>query len=184
MVLDGLVLQNTFNDLGRGISGHDLSDVTIRNLEVKHFYTAIFLMNGLSSVTIEYSSLHDTTATHSIYLGSRERPNSNLTVRGNLARWTGEAGDAARARDQLAALLPARERVSGLEHPDTLADRADLARWTGKAGNAAGARDQYAALLPVIERVYGLEHPYTLTTRDNLTHWTSEASSGPGSGLN
>ncbi len=91
-VLDGLVLQNTFNDLGRGISGHDLSHVTIRNLEVKHFYTAIFLMNGLGNVTIEYSSLHDTTATHSVYLGARERPNINLTVHGNLIYNAAEHG--------------------------------------------------------------------------------------------
>ena len=29
-----------------------------------------------------------------------------LATRGNLARWTGEAGDVAAARDQFAALLP------------------------------------------------------------------------------
>ena len=34
-----------------------------------------------------------------------------LTARHNLARWTGEAGDAAGARDQFAALLPVCERV-------------------------------------------------------------------------
>ena len=91
-VMDGLVLRNTFNDLGRGISGHDLSDVTIRNVEVTHYYTAIFLMNGLRDVTIEYSSLHDTTATHSVYLGSRERPNTNITIRGNLIYNAAEHG--------------------------------------------------------------------------------------------
>ena len=32
-------------------------------------------------------------------------------TRANLARWTGEAGDAAGARDQLAALVPTVERV-------------------------------------------------------------------------
>jgi hypothetical protein len=42
-----------------------------------------------------------------------------------------------RARDQLAALLPVRERVSGAEHPDTLATRANLAYWTGKAEGGA-----------------------------------------------
>ena len=86
----------------------------------------------------------------------------------SLARWTGEAGDAAGARDQYAALLPVRERVSGAEHPHTLTARANLAYWTGAAGDPAGARDQYAALLPVRERVSGAEHPDTLTTRDNL----------------
>ena len=71
-----------------------------------------------------------------------------LSARGSLARWTGEAGDPAAARDQFAALLPIHERVLGPEHPDTLTTRSELARWTGKAGDAAGARDQTAALLP------------------------------------
>ena len=71
----------------------------------------------------------------------------------NLARWTGEAGDPAAARDQYAALLPVRDRVLGSEHPDTLNARETLATWTGEAGDSAGARDQYAALLPVGERL-------------------------------
>ena len=57
------------------------------------------------------------------------------TARDNLARWTGEAGDAAGARDQFAALVPVRERVSGAEHPDTLTARASLAHWTRLAQN-------------------------------------------------
>ena len=56
-----------------------------------------------------------------------------LTARANLATWTGQAGDPAGARDQYAALLPVRERVSGAEHPDTLTTRANLAHWTGLA---------------------------------------------------
>ena len=61
-----------------------------------------------------------------------------LTTRGNLARWTGGAGDAAGARDQFAALLPVFERVSGPEHPDTLTTRANLAFWSGKAASGPG----------------------------------------------
>ena len=60
-----------------------------------------------------------------------------LTVRDNLARWTGEAGDPASARDQYAALLPQRERVLGPEHRDTLTTRDNLAYWTGKAEGGA-----------------------------------------------
>ena len=60
-----------------------------------------------------------------------EHPDT-LATRDNLARWTGEAGDAAGARDQFAALLPVRERVQGPEHPDTLTTRANLAYWSGK----------------------------------------------------
>ena len=60
-----------------------------------------------------------------------------LAARSSVASWTGQAGDAAGARDQLAALLPIRERVQGPEHPDTLATRHNLAYWTGQAGDAA-----------------------------------------------
>ena len=40
-----------------------------------------------------------------------------LANRANLASWIGRAGDAVGARDQFAALLPIRERVSGSEYP-------------------------------------------------------------------
>ena len=103
-----------------------------------------------------------------------------LTARHSLAVWTGPAGDAAGARDQLAALLPTYERVQGAEHPGTLTTRHELARWTGEAGNAAGARDQFAALLPVRERVSGAEHPDTLTARHELARWTGRAGDAAG----
>jgi tetratricopeptide (TPR) repeat protein len=97
-----------------------------------------------------------------------------------LANYTAYAGDAAGARDQFAALLPVRERVSGPEDPDTLSDRGDFASWTGVAGDAAGARDQFAALLPVCERVLGPEHQDTLTARGGLAFWTGEAGDAAG----
>jgi hypothetical protein len=97
-----------------------------------------------------------------------------VAARANLARWTGQAGDPAAAR-QYAALLPVRERVLGAEHPDTLAARAKLAYWTGEAGDPAAARDQVAALLPVRQRVLGAEHPRTLADRAKLAYWTGQA---------
>ncbi len=66
-----------------------------------------------------------------------DHPNT-LTTRGDRARWTGEAGDAAAARDQYAELLHIEERVLGPEHPDTLTTRVDLARWTGEAAGTTG----------------------------------------------
>ncbi|MEW9553329.1 FxSxx-COOH system tetratricopeptide repeat protein [Nonomuraea sp. NPDC050783] len=98
-----------------------------------------------------------------------------LAARHDLGRWTGWAGDAAAARDQLAALLPVRARVLGPEHPHTLNTRHDLAVWTGKAGDAAAARDQLAALLLVQERISGPEHLDTLATRHSVAWWTGEA---------
>ena len=103
-----------------------------------------------------------------------------LVARANLAYWTGEAGDAAAARDQFAVLLPIQERVLGPEHQRTLADRGGLAIWTGAAGDAAGARDQFAVLLPIEEGVLGPEDPDTVTTRHNLARWTGEAGNAAG----
>ena len=108
-----------------------------------------------------------------------EHPDT-LTTRGDLAGWTGKAGDWAAARDQYAALLPIRERVLGAEHPRTLSTRAQLAYYTGAAGNAAGARDQYAALLPIRERVLGPGHPDILLARGNLARLTGAAGDAAG----
>src|ERR1017187_3451596 len=49
----------------------------------------------------------------------------------------GRAGYPATPRDQYAALLPVRERVSGAEHPYTLTARSNLAYWTRQAGTQA-----------------------------------------------
>ena len=97
-----------------------------------------------------------------------------------LAVWTGEAGEAAGARDQYNALLPIRERVLGPEHWDTLITRNQLARQTGEAGDVVEARDQLALLLPVDERVLGPEHSETLTAQGNLAYWTGEAGDAAG----
>ena len=61
-----------------------------------------------------------------------------LRARAELAYWTGQAGDAAGAREQLAVLLPIRERVLGPEHPDILPTRDNLTYWTGEMGGHAG----------------------------------------------
>ena len=59
-----------------------------------------------------------------------EHPDT-LAARGNLADWTGEAGDAAGARDQFAALLPIVERVG----PRTLV-HSDCPWQSGRLGPA------------------------------------------------
>ncbi len=56
-----------------------------------------------------------------------------VRARGSLARWTGEAGDAAGARDQYAKLLPIMERVLGPEHYLTQSARSGLALWTERS---------------------------------------------------
>jgi tetratricopeptide repeat protein len=61
-----------------------------------------------------------------------------LNVRSNLAFWTGEAGDAAGARDQLAELLPVVKEALGEQHPDTLAVQRQLDHWISKATGRGG----------------------------------------------
>ncbi len=97
-----------------------------------------------------------------------------LNASAELARWTGEAGDPAAARDQYTELLPVFERVLGPEDPDTLTTRASLARWTGEAGDPAAARDQYTEVLRARDQVLGPEHPDTMTTRHNLASFTGQ----------
>ena len=103
-----------------------------------------------------------------------EHPDT-LRARANLARWTGEAGDAAAARDQFAALLPVHERVLGPEHPDTLGTRGNLARWTGAGGGPGRGPRPVRRAAAGGERVLGPEHPDTLAARANLACWTGEA---------
>ena len=97
-----------------------------------------------------------------------------------IVSYLGNSGNYPAARDLQHRLLQAQVRVSGPEHPDTLAARGELAYWTGQAGNAAGARDQVAALLPVRERVSGPEHPDTLADRANLARFTGDAGDAAG----
>ncbi|MCY0906427.1 tetratricopeptide repeat protein [Arthrobacter sp. H14-L1] len=98
-----------------------------------------------------------------------------LTTRRHVAYWTGEAGDAERARELFVTLLPDRVRVLGPDHPHTLAIRHNVAFWTGKAGEAERARELFVALLPDRVRVLGPDHPDTLITRGNKAYWTGEA---------
>jgi hypothetical protein len=65
-----------------------------------------------------------------------------LAARHNLAAFTGQAGDAAGARDLLAALLPDMRRVLGPEHADTLTTRGSgrrlsVRRCSGRCRSAA-----------------------------------------------
>ncbi len=107
----------------------------------------------------------------SSYAAGPEHPGA-LATRSELAYSVGQAGDAAAARDQFAALLDVRESVFGADSPDTLVAGFNLAYWTGRAGDAAAARDQFAALLPIRERIYGPDHPVTLAAREELAYWT------------
>ncbi|SER03038.1 tetratricopeptide repeat protein [Actinokineospora terrae] len=98
-----------------------------------------------------------------------------LAIRHNVARWRGEAGDAAGAAHALAELLDDYLRVLGPDHPDTLITHHNLAYWRGEAGDPAGAAQTLTELLNHHLRVLGPDHPHTLTTRHNLARWQASA---------
>jgi hypothetical protein len=64
---------------------------------------------------------------------------ASIIARANLVHFTGLAGDAVAARDQLAALLLVRVQVSGVGHPETLTDRDNPAYWSGRAEKSGEA---------------------------------------------
>ncbi|MDP9440749.1 MAG: tetratricopeptide repeat protein [Actinomycetota bacterium] len=98
-----------------------------------------------------------------------------LATRGNVATWTGEAGDALRALKLFKALEPDMVRVLGPDHSHTLTTRSNLARWTGEVGDAPRALKLFKAVEPDRVRVLGPDHPDTLNTRSDVARWTGEA---------
>ena len=84
-----------------------------------------------------------------------------LSTLGNLAMWTGEAGDAQTARQMFSRLLDEQWPCFSLgrDHPDTLSTWARLAAWTGRAGNPEEARWPSGQLLDDQLRLRGPDDP-------------------------
>lgn len=64
--------------------------------------------------------------------------------------------------------LEARERVHGIDHPDTLRTRSSLANCYLRVGRIAEAVQMHRTTLADRERVLGPEHPRTYTSRRRL----------------
>lgn len=97
-----------------------------------------------------------------------------LTIRSNIASWTGESGDARDALRLFEGLLPDRDRVLGCDHLDTLNTRSDITTWTATCGDTQRALELLEALLPDAERVLGPDNVDTLRTRANIAIKTGE----------
>jgi hypothetical protein len=93
-----------------------------------------------------------------------------LSIRHNLAYWTGESGDVVGAIAQYENLLNDCLRVLGPHHRETVATRANLARWQGHAGNHDVAVEQLEYVLAVALRVLPPDNRWILSIRHNLAY--------------
>ncbi len=97
-----------------------------------------------------------------------------LTIRANVAVFTGECGDVQEALRLSRELLPDQERILGADHPYTLTTRANIAVFAGECGDLREALRLSRELLPDQERILGADHPDTLTTRNDIAAFTGE----------
>ena len=98
-----------------------------------------------------------------------------LQLQSQLARWTGAAGDPAKACALFRDLLPVLERVFGEKDSRTLTARFNYAAMLAEAGDPAGARDLFAAMVPIYDEVFGANDPDTLGVRASLAYSTGMA---------
>ena len=86
IVFDGMIIVNSDSQhLGDGISGNTDNHLTFRNIEVKDHYRGLMMMQDLRDMVLENCVFHDNGGEHGIYIGCRELPNTNLTIRGCLS---------------------------------------------------------------------------------------------------
>jgi len=81
LVFDGFTLTNSAGTLGKGIGMKFSSNITLRNIESTRHYWGWIGMQDLHDILAERCVFHDNPHEHGIYLGAREKPNTNLTVR-------------------------------------------------------------------------------------------------------
>ncbi|MFE9451901.1 protein kinase [Streptomyces sp. NPDC006739] len=85
-----------------------------------------------------------------------------LSLRHQLAHWTGESGRPEAAVRLFVGLLADRERLQGPRHPDTELARHQLAHWHGRSGRPEEAVRRYEAMRRSAERENRTEEALTL----------------------
>ena len=97
-----------------------------------------------------------------------EGDTERLAAAANLANAHAGQGEYTEAEKLEVAVLTARKRVLGEEHPNTFTSAGNLALTYSNQGNHAEAEALQVAVLAVRKRVLGKEHPSTLMTAGNL----------------
>ncbi|MGZ4162131.1 MAG: right-handed parallel beta-helix repeat-containing protein, partial [Neobacillus sp.] len=85
VIIDGFVLDNTRNTgLGNGIELHLTTrgrNIVFRNIEARNWSAGVHAMCDLHDLSFENCVFHDNKSSHGVYVGAREIPNSNVSVR-------------------------------------------------------------------------------------------------------
>jgi len=94
LTFDGFILENTQGSWGHGFDAHFISHIILRNLEVKHHSSGIYIMHDLHDLLIENCVVHDNTHSHGFYLGCTYGwpTNTDITVRNCIMYRNGRHG--------------------------------------------------------------------------------------------
>lgn len=92
LVVDGLVIDDTGQRLSNGLAVKFSQHIVLRNLELLHHYWGVIGMQDLHDLLIEDCVIHDNASEHGVYLGARDLPDSDLTVRRCLVYRNGQQG--------------------------------------------------------------------------------------------
>merc|ERR1712146_430301 len=91
--------------------------------------------------------------------------NIQTHCRNNLASVLRSMGNYTEAIEMCKQVLAVKERVLGVEHPDTLTTKSNLAAALAKAGNFDDAIKILEGVIPIQEKALGSEHPNTIASR-------------------
>ena len=94
LIIDGFVLDSTQNPgLAHGLGGGGpFTNLIVKNIESRHHSGGWRSTENLHNILVENCVFHDNLASHGLYLGAREHPNSNITVRNCIMYRNGRHG--------------------------------------------------------------------------------------------
>ncbi len=92
LIIDGFVAANSEGWHGEGIGVRFCRNIVFRNIESTGFTRGLIGMQDLHDILIENCVFHANASSHGIYLGARDKPNSNITVRNCISYRNGRHG--------------------------------------------------------------------------------------------
>jgi hypothetical protein len=108
---------------------------------------------------------------------------ATFALRNELARWQGDASNAADALITLEQVVADGTRLLGPDDPILLEARENLGYQRGQAGDPAAAVADLTAVIADLTRVHGALAPKTLDTRNRMAYWMGKGGDAKGAVL-